>query len=562
MPDSKPVILVVDEDPQRRANVARELTTRYGADYAILVERSTDEARQRLGECERDDVPVALILARHTAGGVELLAAAHTPHRHTKRALLLRWGENRAAREQLIHVLALGQADYFVVEPSGSPDERFHRAITEFLDEWWRLRGVPFEALRVVADARSARAHEICDLLQRHDLPYGFCTTDSPAGRTALRDAGIEGENRPVVILPDGRALVAPTNVEVAAAVGARTKPGPGVYDVVVIGAGPAGLSVAVYAESEGLRTALVEGLALGGQAGTSSLIRNYLGFPRGITGAELAARAVDQAILFGTEIVYGAYADALEVRAGLHVVRLRDGSEIETRTVVIATGVSYRQLDVPALEPYNGVGVFYGAAMSEARALLGEPVFVVGGGNSAGQAARYLAKFAARVTILVRSETLARSMSHYLVKEIDAAPNIDVCYGVEVVDGGGDGRLEWIALEDRNSGEITRRPAAALFVLIGAEPCTDWLPSSIARDLWGYVITGAECGDPSSRSSSGVVDEVAPDAGAPLIFETSAAGVFAVGDVRRGSVKRVASAAGEGAICVRLIHDHLARGT
>jgi thioredoxin reductase (NADPH) len=306
-------------------------------------------------------------------------------------------------------------------------------------------------------------------------------------------------------------------------------------------------LAAAVYAGSEGLRTALIEPDALGGQAGTSSLIRNYLGFPRGITGAELAARAVAQASLFGTEIIYGSRAVSLRADGQLRVVGLANRTGAVSTAVVIATGVSYRRLGVPSLEALLGAGVFYGAGSSEAQALAGERVFVVGGGNSAGQATLHLGRYASHVTLLVRSESLAESMSDYLITEITNAPNIAVRYGVEVVGGGGHGHLECIELTDRHSAEVQIVPARALFVLIGAEPFTDWLPDAVARDPWGYILTGAD-----------VPLESWPEHRAPLPLETSLPGVFAVGDVRSGSVKRVASAVGDGSICIRLVHQHL----
>jgi thioredoxin reductase (NADPH) len=309
-----------------------------------------------------------------------------------------------------------------------------------------------------------------------------------------------------------------------------------------VVGGGPAGLSAAVYAESEGLRTALIEPTAMGGQAGTSSMIRNYLGFPRGISGAELAARAFDQAILFGTEMVYGNAATDLRCEDALRVVELRDGTTVACRAVVIATGVSYRTLDVPALQRFHGAGVFYGAAMSEAPDLAEQRAFVIGGGNSAGQAAIHLAKFAKQVTILVRRESLAASMSDYLITEIDATPNIDVRYRTEVADAGGNARLERLTLRDHAQRRDETVEAAALFVLIGAKPFTDWLPAAIDRDEWGYLTTG-----PSDTGPHRVP------------YETTMRGVFAVGDVRRDSIKRVASAVGEGAVCVRFVHDYLA---
>jgi thioredoxin reductase (NADPH) len=333
----------------------------------------------------------------------------------------------------------------------------------------------------------------------------------------------------------------------VAEALGLDVRPAGRTYDVVIVGAGPAGLAAAVYGASEGLRTALLEREAFGGQAGTSSRIRNYLGFPGGISGVELAQRAYQQAWVFGTDNVYGNPATSLTKDRDLLVVGLEDGSEIRSRAVVIATGVSYRRLGVPELEALVGAGVFYGAGTIEAQAVAGKPAFVVGGGNSAGQAALHLAKYAQQVTILVRSPSLAASMSDYLIRQIEAAPNVDVRYRCEVAGGGGRGHLERLLLRNRDSGQTELMPAAGLFVLIGAQPLTGWLPEAIRRDKWGFVLTGADTGEhwPLQRAA--------------LLLETTTPGVFAAGDVRHGSVKRVASAVGDGSIAIRLIHDYLA---
>lgn len=538
--NAKPVILIVDPDADT-SDTAEQLVARYSRDYTIAVASDVVTACQRMRALAETGNAVALILADRASSGAALLDDARTLHPHARRGLLLNWNESRSHREEIAVAFAHRQAECFVTKPSGSPDERFHRNITELLDEWWRTRGPRSAAVRIVGAERTARVYEMCDLLQRHDMPFAFHAADSEAGAEILELAGVAAGVTPVVVLHDGRAFVDPSNVELANALGARTSPGSGIYDLIVVGGGPAGLSAAVYAESEGLRTALIEPTAMGGQAGTSSMIRNYLGFPRGISGAELAARAFDQAILFGTEMIYGKAATCLRVAGDLRIVQLADGTEVSGRAVVIATGVSYRTLDIPSLEPLNGVGVYYGAAISEAPALTGQDVFVVGGGNSAGQAAVHLAKFASRVTIVVRSHTLAQSMSDYLITEIDATDNIDVKFGVEVAGGSGDGRLETIDVRDRTSGAVDTLPAAALFVLIGAEPFTNWLPSDVARDNWGFVITGPSQDNPSL-----------------LQFESSVPGVFAVGDVRRDSTKRVASAAGEGAVCVRLVHQYL----
>ena len=562
---TKPVLLVVDDDATSRDLLGRELATRYGADYSVLVESSASNALQHLRDLADADVAVAVIPADQwmpEMTGAQFLVAAREIHRGAGRGLLINWGEDRSAPQPIMQACALGHADYYLAKPVHSPDERFHRSVTEFLDEWWRRRGGGFEMVRVVGDERSARSHEIRDLLSRNDIPYGFYASESSEGRAALARVEASGERRPVVISFDGHVLIDPTNREVAAAHGATVRPGTETYDVTIVGGGPSGLAAAVYAGSEGLRVALVEYEALGGQAGTSSMIRNYLGFPRGISGTELASRAFEQARLFGADVIYGSAATSLRSASELRIVGLSDGSEVTSRTVVIASGVSYRRLDVPSLEALIGAGVYYGAAVSEAQALAGERVCVVGGGNSAGQAALHLAKHSEQVTILVRSGSLAESMSEYLIAEMNHTPNVDVRYDVEVVGGGGDGRLEYIELQNRCSGDVETVTAAGVFVLIGGKPFTDWLPDDIARDRWGYVLTGARCGTATCGTPSELEqgETTRENERPPLHLETSLAGVFAVGDVRQGSVKRIASGVGEGSICVGLVHEYLAR--
>jgi thioredoxin reductase (NADPH) len=546
---AKPVIIVVDDEDDSLATLTRELESRYGAHYLVAACASPGQALATLAELRAGGASVPLVLADQWMPGqtgAEFLAQVRDLYPTARRVLLIAWGDQSAAGPAA-DAAALGQIEFSLPKPAWSPDERFHQAVTESLGEWWRHLGGRFEAVTVIGQDPSARVHEIRDLLTRNSVPFGFLPGDSEEGRAALARLGVAGTTRPVVAIYTGAVLVDPANAEVAEALGNAIRPAGLTYDVVIVGAGPAGLAAAVYGASEGLRTALLEREAFGGQAGTSSRIRNYLGFPRGIGGAELAARATEQARVFGAHFVYGNPAMSLAEDGGLRVVGLEDGSRIRGRAVVIATGVTYRRLAVPGLEALTGTGVFYGAGTAEAQAMAGKSVFVVGGGNSAGQAALHLSKYARQVTVAVRSESLAASMSDYLIREIGNAPNIDVRFRTECAGGGGAGRLEYLELRDNGSGETRREPADGLFVLIGAEPFTGWLPEEVGRDEWGFILTGP---DTEARW---------PLRRAPFMLETSMPGVFAVGDVRRGTVKRVASAVGEGSIAIRLIHEYLA---
>ena len=536
-----PVVLIMDPAGDA-APTAQQLRTRYGATYTVEVFADAGSASQALADLASVDARVVLVLAVLDDDGPSVLEDARTTHPHARRGLLLDWNGTRARREEIAATFSRRLAEGFVTKPMDTVDERFHRNVTELLDEWWRQQGSPSPVVRVVGNERSARVHEIVDLLQRHDIPAVFQPVDAAEASAIVGADGSDAGDLPLVALRDGRLLSDPSNVEISEALGGRTRPGSGLYDLVIVGGGPAGLSAAVYAGSEGLRTALVEPTAMGGQAGTSSMIRNFLGFPRGISGAELAARAFEQAILFGTEMIYGNAASGLRIEDDRRVIELAGGGEVTGRSVIVATGVSYRTLDVPSLEPFAGLGVYYGAAMSEAPSMTGEDLFVVGGGNSAGQAALHLARFARRVTMLVRGESLADSMSSYLLTEIDATPNIDIRYRTEVHAGDGARRLETLDIRDRQTGAVTTHKAAGLFVLIGGAPHTQWLPKELLRDRWGYLETGPTTSKPQRR-----------------LYESTVPGVFAVGDARRDSIKRVASAVGEGAVCVRLVHEHLA---
>jgi thioredoxin reductase (NADPH) len=557
---AKPVLVVVDDEDASLQALARELESRYGAHYQVVSGSSAEVALARLAELKAAGADVPLVLADQRMPGMDgtqLLARVRQFFPTARRGLLISWAD-RAAPAPFLEAAALGWLEFYLTKPTWSPDEQFHRVITGSLEEWWREHGGRSEGgmVTLIGDEPSARVHELRDVLTRGSLPFAFHPSDSPEGRAALRRLGVSEPAGPVLSLSTGAVLVDPANAEIAKALGLDVRPAEGIYDVVIVGAGPAGLAAAVYAASEGLRTALLEREAFGGQAGTSSRIRNYLGFPDGVSGAELAQRAYQQAWVFGTHLVYGNPATSLANDRDLLVVGLEDGSQARARAVVIASGVSYRRLGVPELEALAGAGVFYGAGTIEAQAVAGKPVFVVGGGNSAGQAALHLAKYAQQVTILVRSQSLAASVSDYLIRQIQsdylirqiqAAPNVDVRHRCEVAGGGGSGHLEQLLLRDRDTGQTELVPAAGLFILIGAEPFTGWLPEAIKRDPWGFILTGPDTGQdwPLQRP--------------PFLLETTTPGVFAAGDVRHGSNKRVASAVGDGSTAIRLIHDYLA---
>jgi thioredoxin reductase (NADPH) len=552
----RPVIVAVDDDPEDLRRVEFELGKRYEADYRVACEHSAGHGMRKLRELKAAGEDVAIVIAAQRMtemSGVEFLSHARDVHPVAKRMLLID-PMDRETGIMLPRAMALGWIDYFEFKPGPPPNERFHQVVTDFLEEWTRPYRSEIHALvHVVGERWSRRAHETRTLLERYGVPYSFYLADSEEGQALLEEVGKSAERLPVVVMRDGRTLVDPANREVADSfMGTDASSDWQTFDVVVIGGGPAGLAAGVYGASEGLSTLIVEREAIGGQVGSSSLIRNYLGFAHGISGQKLTYQAFQQATLFGANFRLMRSATALR-RAGAElVVTLSDGKEVSARTVIVATGASYRRLGVPELEAMNGAGVFYGAATTEARALEGQEVYVVGGANSAGQAALYLSKYASRVTLLVRGGPLEASMSDYLIKEIEATENIEVCLNTRVVGGGGQGRLEYLALEDSTSDRTDSVPAAALFVLIGAEPHTEWLPKELERDERGFVVTGQDLLRDGQMPGGWLLER------APLLLETSMPGVFAVGDVRHRSVKRVASAVGEGSIAIQLIHEYL----
>ena len=557
--DERAAIVIVDHDDIARKTLSEELSGRYGVDYQIVVCAEPAELDSLLSGLIQAGTPVALVIGgvgETDPDGIEVLARVRLIDPTVSRVAAVRWGEWTTARP-IFDAITTGKIDHWVTRPVQSPDEDFHQSITQFLSEWNSERDGGFEAVQVIGERWSVRSQELRDTFTRNGIPIGFYDAGSEGGRQLLHELRADGAELPVVVLRFGgqrSALANPSNLEIAEAFGLMTPiPDDEVLDVAVVGAGPAGLAAAVYASSEGLRTVVVEREAIGGQAGTTSMIRNYPGFAQGISGSKLAFEAYQQAWFFGATFVFMREPESLVPEQRRYRLKLSDGSTLTARTVIIATGAAYRQLDVPPLEDLQGRGVFYGAGVSEAPTMRGRKVFVIGGGNSAGQAAMHLAKWAEQVTILVRSASLADSMSDYLIREIAAAPNVDVKYHVQVVDGSGTDRLEALVLEDRQTRTRQSVPADALFVLIGSEPRTEWLGGTLARDRWGFILTGSDLlDDPDGRGAYWHADRP------PLLQETSLPGVFAAGDVRRGSVKRVASAVGDGATTLPGIHRFL----
>lgn len=544
------VVVVVDTDSEVLDGVERQLVERYACHYRVECLRDPRDAMRVLERLAREGFEVALVLAGQSAVGAGesvFLDEVRRLYPQAQRALLVSpdaWEDPRTA-EAVRGAMALGRIDHFVLAPGASPDEVFHEAVSGFLLEWARERRLVPQTVHIVGEEWSGRAYELRTVFETCSVPHTFSLADSEKGRGLLAKAG-PNARLPLMVLPDGRALSDPSNGEIAAVVRAPQDVEERTFDVLVVGAGPAGLSTAVYAASEGLRVVVVDAGGVGGQARSSSLIRNYLGFAKGISGSRLAEQAYEQAWLFGANFVLLHRATNLAPSDDEFTLSLEDGRCVQACTVILATGASYQRLGIPALEELSGAGVFYGGPVSEAPALAGKNVYVVGGGNAAGQAALHLARYARQVTILVRARSLEATMSHYLIRAVEAAPNIEVRTRTTVTGGGGEGRLQELRLHNAATGTDETVPAEGLFVLIGARPMTDWLPPEITRDAHGFLLTGDDIGDtwPLKRR--------------PLSLETSIPGILAAGDARHGSVKRAAAAVGEGAVAAQLIHHLL----
>ena len=549
---SKPTILTVDDDPMVSAAISRDLRGRYGGDYRIVRATSGAQALAVLTKLALRGHPVALIASDQRMPemtGIEMLERARTQAPGAKYLLLTAYADTDVAIKAINDI----GLDYYLLKPWDPPEERLFPIVDDLLGDWRQANPDHTSDVRVVGHRWSDRSHDIKTFLARNYVPYSWYDVERDAeGQRLLDLAGATAADLPLVLVPEGETLRSPSTLELASALGLRTRAERPLYDVCIVGGGPAGLAAAVYAASEGLSTVVVEREAPGGQAGQSAAIENYLGFPKGLTGSDLSQRAVAQVSRFGAEMVLARAVVGFETRGPVHAVLLDGAGDIEARAVVVATGVSYRRLDAEGLDELTGRGVYYGATASEASQCQGDDVYVVGAANSAGQAVLSLARFAKRVVLVVRAGTLEATMSRYLVERVTSAPNIEVRYRSEVVACRGDGHLEALTLTDRDSGVKEEVSSSWLFVFIGASPRTEWLGAAVVRDHLGYVVTGQDLLG-TDRGQHW------PLARAPFALETSVPGVFAAGDVRLDSMKRVASAVGEGAMSVYLVHRYLA---
>ena len=547
----KPVILTVDDDPAVLQSISRDLRQQYGDRFRVVRADSGKSALEATEKLKLRGDTVALFLVDQRMpemSGVEFLEQATEIFPKAKRSLLTAYADTDAA----ISAINDARLDYYLLKPWDPPEEKLYPVLDDLIQDWQAGFKPEFKGVKVVSDRWSPLSHDLRDFLSRNQIPFRWLDIETNEDAQKLvdyADSDKSSECLPLVITADGSKLVKPSVTELAQQVGLQTEAAKPFYDLVIVGGGPAGLAAAVYGASEGLRTVMVEREAPGGQAGTSSRIENYLGFPVGLSGDDLARRAVTQAKRFGVEILKPQAVKELRIEDDYRIVTLTDGSEISCHALILALGVAWRRLNVPGVEEFTGSGVYYGAAKTEAPACAGEEVYVVGGANSAGQAAMYFSKFAKKVNMLVRGESLVKSMSQYLIDQIDGTENIEVMPFHSVVEAKGDSRLEKILVKDSQSRETKTFDTNYLFIFIGATPSTEWLGDTVERDKRGFIHTGPDISDrlpwPLERDR--------------FLLETNVPGVFAVGDVRHGSVKRVASGVGEGSICVQFVHRHLA---
>jgi thioredoxin reductase (NADPH) len=549
---AKPVILAVDDDPQVLRAVERDLRRRYAREYRVLRAESGGSALDTLGKLKLRGDPVALFLVDQRMPrmtGIEFLEKAVEQFPEAKRALLTAYSDTEAAIRAINEV----GLDYYLQKPWDPPEQNLYPNLDEMLDDWWADYRPPFEGIRIVGDRWSPASHRTRDFLARNRVPHRWLDVEaSEEARRLIENVDHGVPKMPLLIYEDGTYAEAPENREIAERIGLRTQAEQQFYDLVIVGGGPSGLAAAVYGASEGLSTVLVEREAPGGQAGTSSRIENYLGFPRGLSGGDLARRAVDQAVRFGVEILTPQEVRGVRVEDPYRIVTLTDGSEISCYALIVTTGVSYRRLAVPGAERLTGAGVYYGAAQTEAFACEGEDVYIVGGANSAGQAAMFFSNQARRVVMLCRGDDLRKSMSEYLVTQIEDKDNIEVRLNTSVVAVEGEEHLESISVKDGATGETENAPTSSLFIFIGAAPKTDWLDGVVERDERGFILSGPDLSKNGKRPKTWKLDRD------PFLLETNVPGVFVAGDVRHGSIKRCASAVGEGSIAVQFVHQYM----
>jgi thioredoxin reductase (NADPH) len=544
-------IVTVDDDPGVSRSVARDLRRRYGQQHRIVRAESAADALDALRQMKLRGDLVAVILADYRMpqmNGIEFLEAAMDIYPGARRALLTAYADTGAA----IDAINVVDLDYYLLKPWDPPEEKLYPVVDSLLETWRTADHRPVPEVKLVGHRWSARSSAVREFLARNQVPYRWYASDEPEGQRLLDAASADGRTLPVVITPDGEALVGPSDSELAERVGLTTTPSGSFYDLVVIGGGPAGLGAAVYGASEGLRTVLVERTATGGQAGQSSRIENYLGFPDGVSGAQLTDRARRQAAKFGAELLTTREVVGLRASGSARTIMFEDGSSIGAHTVILATGVAYRQLTAPGVAELTGRGVFYGSALTEATSCAGQDIYIVGGANSAGQAAVYLGRGARSVTILVRGPSLQASMSYYLIQQVESNPAITVRTCTEVAEAHGEHHLERLTLRDSKTGATETVDAQWLFVFIGAAPLTDWLDGVVLRDRRGFILSGPDLLVEGKQPAGWPLDRP------PYHLETSVPGVFAAGDVRAESAKRVASAVGEGAMAVLLVHRYL----